>query len=72
MRASLPSFVTLCIFLSRTVCAEGQRADGAGKWTSLIPRLATFTGSLSPDLEAQLGGKQLIYHQKAIFLSCPS
>jgi len=53
------------------MCAEGQGADGAAKWTPLLPWLATFAGSPS-DLEAQLGGKQLIYHQKAIYISCPS
>lgn len=41
------SFMSLCIFLSRTVCAEGQRADGPGKRTPVIPWLAAFTVSLS-------------------------
>lgn len=61
-----------CISLSRTVYAEDRKADGTGKWTSLISQLATFTGSLPPDLEAQLGGKQPMHHQQAIFTLCPS
>lgn len=39
--------MSLCIFLSRTVCAEGQRADSPGKRIPLIPWLAAFTSSPS-------------------------
>lgn len=46
------TFITPRIFLSRTVCTEGQRADGAGKLTPLHPwleasRLSSCPGSPS-------------------------
>lgn len=64
--------MNLCIFLSRTVYAEDGKADDTGKWTSLISQLTTFTGSLPPDLEAQLKEKQPMHHQQAIFTLCPT
>lgn len=53
------TFITLRIFLSRTVCAEGQRADGAGKLTPLNPWLET--SRLSFSCPGSPGGRKAAY-----------